>query len=121
MTSPAQRSSYRPHLDGIRALAVILVILFHLGYEWIPGGFVGVDVFFVLSGYLITGLLVDELIRDGHVDLARFYARRVRRLLPAAVLVVAVVIVGTAGLLDRVDQVAVADDAETPRTRGPLR
>jgi peptidoglycan/LPS O-acetylase OafA/YrhL len=87
------------------------VILFHLGYDWIPGGFVGVDVFFVLSGYLITGLLVDELARDGRIDLGRFYARRVRRLLPAAVLVVAVVLVGTVGLLDRVDQAAIGGDA----------
>jgi peptidoglycan/LPS O-acetylase OafA/YrhL len=105
------KDAYRPHLDGIRAVAVILVILFHLGYAWMPGGFVGVDVFFVLSGYLITGLLVDELARDGRIVLARFYARRVRRLLPAAILVVAVVIVGTLGLLDRVDQAAVGDDA----------
>ena len=59
MTTAA--AAYRPHLDGIRAVAVVLVILFHLGYAWIPGGFIGVDVFFVLSGYLITGLLVDEL------------------------------------------------------------
>jgi peptidoglycan/LPS O-acetylase OafA/YrhL len=105
------KDGYRPHLDGIRAVAVVLVILFHLGYDWIPGGFVGVDVFFVLSGYLITGLLVDELEREGRVDLARFYARRVRRLLPAAVLVIAVVIVGTLGLLDRVAQAAVGDAA----------
>ena len=104
-------AGYRPHLDGIRAVAVILVILFHLGYAWVPGGFVGVDVFFVLSGYLITGLLVDELARDGRVDLMRFYARRVRRLLPAAVLVVAVVIAGTVGLLDRVGQAEVGRDA----------
>ncbi|MFP5362292.1 MAG: acyltransferase family protein [Thermoleophilia bacterium] len=110
MTTPT-KDAYRPHLDGIRAVAVILVILFHLGYEWIPGGFVGVDVFFVLSGYLITGLLVDELVRNGRVDLARFYARRVRRLLPAAVLVVAVVVVATAGLLDRVGQAQVGRDA----------
>ena len=87
------------------------MILFHLGYAWMPGGFVGVDVFFVLSGYLITGLLVDELARTGGVDLARFYARRVRRLLPAAVLVLAVVVVATVGLLDRVDRAAVGTDA----------
>jgi peptidoglycan/LPS O-acetylase OafA/YrhL len=105
------KDAYRPHLDGIRAVAVILVILFHLGYAWMPGGFVGVDVFFVLSGYLITGLLVDELARDGRIVLARFYARRVRRLLPAAILVVAVVIVGSLGLLDRVDQASVGNDA----------
>lgn len=51
---------YRAHLDGVRALAVLMVVAFHLGYEWIPGGFVGVDVFFVLSGYLITGILLTE-------------------------------------------------------------
>ncbi len=90
---------------------MILVILFHLGYAWIPGGFIGVDVFFVLSGYLITGLLVDELARSGRVDLSRFYARRVRRLLPAAVLVLAVVITATLGLLDRVDQANIGGDA----------
>jgi len=111
VTKPPPKGAYRPHLDGIRAVAVILVILFHLEYAWIPGGFVGVDVFFVLSGYLITGLLVDELARNGRVDLVRFYAHRVRRLLPASVLVVAVVIAGTAGLLDRVDQAAVGGDA----------
>jgi peptidoglycan/LPS O-acetylase OafA/YrhL len=112
VTETRPKTAYRPHLDGIRAIAVVLVILFHLGYAWIPGGFVGVDVFFVLSGYLITGLLVDELTRDGRVDLAHFYARRVRRLLPAAVLVVAVVVLATIGLLDRVDQASVGGDAK---------
>ena len=106
-----RRDGYRPHLDGVRAVAVLLVILFHLGYDWIPGGFIGVDVFFVLSGYLITGLLVDELARSGRIDLSRFYARRVRRLLPAAVLVVLVVIAATKGLLDRVEQASAGGDA----------
>ena len=110
MSTTHPTATYRPHLDGIRAVAVILVIAFHLGYAWIPGGFIGVDVFFVLSGYLITGLLVDELTRDGRVDLAHFYARRIRRLLPAAVLVVAVVVLATIGLLDRVDQASVGRD-----------
>jgi len=109
--SDPARPGHRPHLDGIRAVAVILVILFHLGYGWIPGGFIGVDVFFVLSGYLITGLLADELARRGRIDLSRFYARRVRRLLPAAVLVLAVVITATLGLLDRVDQANIGSDA----------
>ena len=111
MSEARRKDTYRPHLDGIRAVAVILVILFHLGYDWMPGGFVGVDVFFVLSGYLITGLLVAELARDGRIRLARFYARRVRRLLPAAVLVIAVVVVATLGLLDRVGQADVGGDA----------
>jgi peptidoglycan/LPS O-acetylase OafA/YrhL len=110
-TTAAPQHAYRPHLDGIRAVAVILVIVFHLGFDWAPGGFVGVDVFFVLSGYLITSLLVGELARSGRVDLARFYARRVRRLLPAAALVVGVVIVLTTVLMDRADQAGVGQDA----------
>jgi peptidoglycan/LPS O-acetylase OafA/YrhL len=83
-----KRPSYRPQIDGIRALAVIGVVLFHLGFGWIPGGFVGVDVFFVLSGYLISGLLIQEALDRGSVVLSRFYARRARRLLPAAWLVI---------------------------------
>ncbi len=76
---------YRPHLDGIRTLAVYLVVAFHAGVEPLRGGFIGVDVFFVLSGYLVTQLLVRDLLEDGRVRLGYFYARRVRRLLPAAV------------------------------------
>ena len=83
------RPQYRPQIDGIRALAVGAVVLFHLGFGWIPGGFIGVDVFFVLSGYLISGLLVTELQQSGAVRLGRFYARRARRLLPAAWVVIA--------------------------------
>ena len=91
----APPTGYRPQLDGIRAVAVVMVILFHLGYGWVPGGFVGVDVFFVLSGYLITGLLAGEATSKGRVGLGRFYSRRVRRLLPASVCVlVAVMAIG---------------------------
>ena len=75
-------SGYRPHLDGIRALAVVMVVAFHLGVEWLPGGFVGVDVFFVLSGYLITRQIAIEL-RERRFSLLDFYDRRMRRLLPA--------------------------------------
>ncbi|MFY9914081.1 MAG: acyltransferase family protein, partial [Nocardioidaceae bacterium] len=77
--------AHRPQLDGVRAIAVALVVVFHLGFTWLPGGFTGVDVFFVLSGYLISGLLLTEAVRDGRIRLVRFYARRARRLLPAAV------------------------------------
>ncbi len=73
----------RPGLDGIRALAVLAVIAYHLGYGWAPGGFVGVDIFFVLSGYLITSLLLSEHSRTGHIALREFWFRRARRLLPA--------------------------------------
>ena len=81
--------SYRPDVQGLRAVAVLLVVA---GHVWgVPaGGHVGVDVFFVLSGFLITGLLLREHERTGTVDLREFYARRVRRLLPAAALVLAV-------------------------------
>lgn len=74
---------YRPDLEGLRAVAILLVIAAHAGVPWLAGGFIGVDVFFVLSGYLITGLLVEELRAEGRVRFARFYARRLRRLLPA--------------------------------------
>ena len=104
------KAAYRPQLDGIRALAVVAVIAFHLGYGWIPGGFVGVDVFFVLSGYLITGLLLTEAAERGTIALGRFYARRARRLLPASLLVLVAVIVGANSLLDQVDQQTVGRD-----------
>jgi peptidoglycan/LPS O-acetylase OafA/YrhL len=77
-------------LDGLRALAIIAVLIYHLRPESLPGGFLGVDVFFVVSGFLITTLLVRELDRRGRVDLPRFWVRRARRLLPALALVVVV-------------------------------
>ena len=77
---------YRKELDGLRTVAVIPVILFHAGFEIFSGGYVGVDVFFVISGYLITCILLDELER-GDFSIARFYERRARRILPALFLV----------------------------------
>jgi len=77
-------SVYRPQLDGLRAVAVYLVVLFHAGSSWFSGGYIGVDVFFVLSGFLVTQLLFRDLAGQGRIRLARFYARRFRRLLPAA-------------------------------------
>lgn len=81
------RPTYRGDIAGLRGLAILLVIAFHAGVSTTAGGFVGVDVFFVLSGYLITGLLAHEALDTGDIDLARFYARRARRLLPAFLLV----------------------------------
>ena len=74
--------TYRPDIDGLRAVAVIAVILFHLNANWLPGGFLGVDIFFVISGYLIGGILYREL-STGTFSLKRFYLRRMRRILPA--------------------------------------
>lgn len=73
---------YRRDVDGLRAVAVVPVVLYHAGLTWVPGGFVGVDVFFVISGYLITSILVNDIIA-GKFSLSRFYERRIRRLFPA--------------------------------------
>ncbi len=81
----------RPALDGIRTLAVYLVVLFHAGVATFEGGFLGVDLFFVLSGLLVTSILLQELETTGRLMLLRFYARRIRRLLPAAIVVVVAV------------------------------
>ena len=93
------RSKRRPGLDGIRAISVIAVMIYHADPHWIPGGFLSVNVFFVLSGYLITGLLLKEASRWGAIDLASFYKNRARRLLPALFVVVAVVTVIGAQIL----------------------
>ena len=81
---------YRKDIDGLRAVAVLSVILFHAGVPGFSGGFVGVDVFFVISGYLICGLLYEEAGRTGRISIAGFYERRARRILPALILVMAV-------------------------------
>ena len=73
---------YRAEIDGLRALAVVSVVLYHAGFEFFSGGFVGVDVFFVISGYLITSILIDDL-ENNTFDLVKFYERRARRILPA--------------------------------------
>ncbi len=88
----APRITYQPALDGVRALAVLAVLFFHAGVPGFDGGYLGVSVFFTLSGYLITSLLVREHDATGHIDLAAFYGRRLRRLLPASVLTVAAVV-----------------------------
>ncbi|MFM2182599.1 MAG: hypothetical protein RJB61_893, partial [Actinomycetota bacterium] len=75
---------YQPSLDGLRAVAVGLVLLFHQGFGWMSGGYVGVSVFFTLSGYLITWLLAEEWSSTGTISIREFYGRRVRRLLPAS-------------------------------------
>lgn len=79
---------YRSEIDGLRALAVLPVILFHAGFEWFSGGFVGVDVFFVISGYLITTIIISEM-AEGKFSIVNFYERRARRILPALFFVMA--------------------------------
>ncbi len=86
---PAPRLRYQPGLDGVRAFAMLAVMAYHNGFSWALGGFYGVDAFFVLSGFLITSLLVEEWRESGAVSLGRFWARRARRLLPALFVLVA--------------------------------
>ena len=81
-SSTQVRSSYRPEIDGLRALAILPVVFFHFGVPGFRGGFVGVDVFFVISGYLITSIIQNEIER-GDFSLTHFYARRIRRIFPA--------------------------------------
>ena len=105
------RDAFRPDLEGLRGLAVLLVLFFHAGVPGLGGGFVGVDVFFVLSGFLITGLLVREREAHGRIDLGAFYARRARRILPAAAVVVVLTLGASWLLLAPLDLPRVAADA----------
>ena len=100
---PAVKASsrFRPDIQGLRAVAVGLVLLYHAGLTLFPGGYVGVDVFFVISGFLITGMLVRQAEERGRIDLADFYARRIRRILPAATVVLAFVAIITLLVLPR--------------------
>jgi peptidoglycan/LPS O-acetylase OafA/YrhL len=93
--APRVRSEFRSEIQGLRALAVLLVVLFHLWPDRLSGGFVGVDVFFVISGYLITAHMYREAATTGTLSLRRFWARRIRRLLPASLLVLAISAVAT--------------------------
>ena len=101
MTARTTRTLRRPRrirgLDGLRALAVLAVLIFHLRPASLPGGFIGVDIFFVVSGFLITSLLIRERASTGSIDFAGFWLRRARRLLPAVFLTVIVSVTG--GLL----------------------
>ncbi|UJH70057.1 acyltransferase [Ornithinimicrobium sp. INDO-MA30-4] len=80
----AERRAFRPDIEGLRAISVLAVVWWHAGIGWLPGGYIGVDVFFVISGYLMTSVLFREAQLHGSVSMSKFYARRARRLLPAA-------------------------------------
>lgn len=107
----APGGEFRPDLEGLRGVAILLVLLFHAGVPGTTGGFVGVDVFFVLSGFLITGLLLREREATGRVDLREFYARRARRILPAASVVLVAIALASPFFMAPLDLPRVADDA----------
>ena len=111
--TPGRRAAskhFRPDVEGLRAIAILAVVSYHVGIPFISGGFVGVDVFFVISGFLITGLLVKEASSTGHIDLSRFWARRARRLLPAATLVLILTALVSWFVIPRLDHVSVGWD-----------
>jgi peptidoglycan/LPS O-acetylase OafA/YrhL len=101
----AKSTTFRADIEGMRAIAVLLVVGYHVRLPGFSAGFIGVDVFFVISGYLITGLLLKEIERNGRIDVARFYARRARRLLPAAAVVLLATALAGALVYSPVEQV----------------
>ncbi|MCR6651642.1 MAG: acyltransferase [Cellvibrionaceae bacterium] len=103
-TSDSSKLPYRKDIQGLRALSILLVIAAHAKIPGLKGGFIGVDVFFVISGYLITGLLIQELTKNSQINLLRFYARRLKRLLPALALVVTVTALLASRLLTPMEQ-----------------
>ncbi len=103
--------AFRPDLEGLRAVAILLVVLYHAAIGPFAGGFIGVDVFYVLSGFLITGILLRELRTTGRISLPAFYARRARRLLPAAALVLLVTLLASILLLPPLLVPGIAGDA----------
>ena len=109
MTS-APPDHFRPDVEGLRAVAVLLVPLYHAGVPGFGGGYVGVDVFFVISGFLITGLILRELETTGRLSITGFYSRRARRLLPAAALTLLVTVAASVALLSAVRIADVATD-----------
>ncbi|WP_460459912.1 acyltransferase family protein [Angustibacter peucedani] len=101
---------FRPDVEGLRTIAIGTVLLYHAGIHYVPGGFVGVDVFFVISGFLITGLLLREVRKHGTVSLPRFYARRAKRLLPATGVVLTATALLTVAFLPRISWRSIGGD-----------
>jgi peptidoglycan/LPS O-acetylase OafA/YrhL len=110
--TPLADRSFRPDVEGLRAVAVTLVVLYHAGVGWLSGGYVGVDVFYVVSGFVITGLLLRERAVDKRNDAITFYARRCRRILPAATLVIVVTVLASYHWLGFVFGAQVAGDGQ---------
>ncbi len=114
MTDPVQNPptqfNYRPDIDGLRAIAVLAVMAFHLGFAPLEGGFLGVDIFFVISGYLITSIIAPKMMK-GTFSFKTFYLRRIRRLIPPALVTIAVTFMAAAFILDPSDMVAMAKSA----------
>ncbi|MEA2609424.1 MAG: hypothetical protein QOJ75_1667, partial [Chloroflexota bacterium] len=106
----APSSSFLPHIEGLRGIAVLAVLWFHVGLPGMSGGFTGVDVFFVVSGFVITGLLLREHAQGGRIDLGRFYSRRMRRILPAALVTIAVTMILAAVFLAPLQVPGIAED-----------
>ncbi len=105
-----RRGDFRPDIEGLRAVAILAVVGYHAGLSAIPGGYVGVDVFFVISGFLITEHLGRELSARGRISFGAFYARRARRLLPSALLVIGVTVAVSCAVLPPLQAMVVAKD-----------
>jgi len=106
-----ERPAFRPDIEGLRGIAILLVVAFHAGVSGVRGGFVGVDVFFVLSGFFITAMLARELSETGDVDVNAFYTRRALRLLPALLVTLLVTLGAVFWLYAPIDRAAIAADA----------
>src|SRR5512144_1110531 len=110
---PPARPAYRADVEGLRGLMIVLVVLFHAGVSWAAGGFVGVDVFFVVSGYFITGILFREHEDTGRIDLTRFYGQRALRLAPAFLVVLVATLAAVMWLYAPIDRVPVMASARS--------
>ena len=110
-TAPGDRK-FRPDVQGLRAVAILLVVLFHAGVPGLTGGYVGVDVFFVISGFVITGVLLRERSSTGTNSLLAFYGRRARRIIPAATLVIIVTVLAAHWYLDSLSANQTAADGQ---------
>ena len=111
MPQPPPGAGYRPDIEGLRGIAILLVVAFHAGVTVLAGGFVGVDVFFVLSGFFITAMLARELEYQGDVDVNAFYTRRALRLVPAMLLVLLATLAAVFLLYAPIDRGWIASDA----------